>query len=199
MSNRVYVFRAFVRLWHWSQAALIITLLATGFEVHGSYHLLGFERAVYYHTIAAWSLIGLWVFAIFWHVVTGEWRQYVPTMKRVGEMARFYSSGIFKGEDHPYQRTPHLKHNPLQRLTYLFMLVVIGPIIWVSGLLYLFYDQWLTTAASAWLSIDQVALFHTAGAFVMLAFLISHVYLITTGPTIGAHLKAMITGWETEH
>ena len=198
MSQKVYIFRAFVRFWHWAQAALIITLLGTGFEVHGSYTLLGFERAVDYHTIAAWSLIGLWVFAIFWHVVTGEWRQYAPTLHRIGEMMRFYSSGIFKGEDHPYQRTPHLKHNPLQRLTYLFMLVVIGPIIWVSGLLYLFYADWVGTRLSTWLSLDWIALFHTAGAFVMLAFLISHLYLITAGPTIGAHLKAMITGYD-EH
>ena len=43
---------------------------------------------------------------------------------------------------------------------------------------------------------QQVALLHTAGAFMMLLFLISHVYLITTGHTVGAHLKAMITGWE---
>ena len=26
--------------------------------------------------------------------------------------------------------------------------------------------------------------------------MIAHVYLITTGHTVGAHLKAMITGWE---
>ena len=32
--------------------------------------------------------------------------------------------------------------------------------------------------------------------FPFLLFLIAHVYLITTGHTVGAHLKAMITGWE---
>ena len=32
----------------------------------------------------------------------------------------------------------------------------------------------------------------------MLAFLISHLYLVTTGRTPTAHLKAMVTGWE-EH
>src|SRR3990167_1096145 len=76
MTERVYLFKAFERFWHWTQAALIIFMLLTGFEVHGSYTLLGFERAVNFHTIAAWSLVGLWVFAIFWHFTTGEWRQY---------------------------------------------------------------------------------------------------------------------------
>lgn len=37
---------------------------------------------------------------------------------------------------------------------------------------------------------------HTAAAFMMLAFLIGHLYLSTTGHTPLAHIKAMITGWE---
>jgi thiosulfate reductase cytochrome b subunit len=41
-----------------------------------------------------------------------------------------------------------------------------------------------------------VAFFHTAGAFMMLLFLIAHVYLTTAGHTPTAHIKAMITGWE---
>ncbi|TCS69019.1 cytochrome b561-like protein, partial [Sulfuritortus calidifontis] len=60
MSEKIYVFKVFERFWHWSQAALIITLLLTGFEVHGSYALFGFEKAVNTHTIAAWTLVGLW-------------------------------------------------------------------------------------------------------------------------------------------
>jgi thiosulfate reductase cytochrome b subunit len=30
----------------------------------------------------------------------------------------------------------------------------------------------------------------------MLTFLIAHLYLITTGKTVWAHMRAMITGWE---
>ena len=45
MTDRVYVFKAFERFWHWSQAGLIMFLLFTGFEVHGTYRALGFERA----------------------------------------------------------------------------------------------------------------------------------------------------------
>mgnify|MGYP003572779632 CR=1 FL=1 len=42
MAERIYIFKRFERFWHWSQAALIITMLVTGFEVHGSYTLFGF-------------------------------------------------------------------------------------------------------------------------------------------------------------
>jgi len=35
-----------------------------------------------------------------------------------------------------------------------------------------------------------------AGAFFILSFIIVHVYMTTTGHSIFAHIKAMITGWE---
>jgi hypothetical protein len=41
-----------------------------------------------------------------------------------------------------------------------------------------------------------VATIHLAGAFAILSFLIVHLYMITTGHTIFAHTRAMITGWE---
>jgi len=95
MSERVIIFKRFERFWHWSQAALIIVLLASGFEIHGSYQLLGFERAVNVHTTAAWSLVTLLAFTIFWHFTTGEWKQYIPTMKKVDAMIKYYLLGIF--------------------------------------------------------------------------------------------------------
>lgn len=192
---RVYLFKPFERFWHWGQATLILTMLATGFEVHGSYRLLGFERAVNTHTLAAWTLVALWIFAIFWHFVTGEWRHYIPTTHNVMAVARFYSSGIFKGEAHPFRPSVTAKHNPLQRLTYLAILVLLTPLIWVSGALYLFYADWAAWGLGG-LSLQAVAWLHTFAAFAMLAFVISHVYLITTGHTVGAHLQAMLTGWE---
>ncbi len=45
-------------------------------------------------------------------------------------------------------------------------------------------------------SVEVIALFHTAGAFLLVAFVIVHLYLITTGTTITSNLKAMITGYE---
>ena len=93
--QRVYIFKRFERFWHWSQALLIIIMMITGFEIHGTYALIGFEWASTVHTTAAWLLMGLWVFAIFWHFTTGEWKQYVPTMDKVTAMVRYYITGIF--------------------------------------------------------------------------------------------------------
>ena len=198
MADRLYLFTRFERFWHWSQAALIITLLFSGFAIHGSHALLDFRTAVEVHEVAAWLLIALWIFAIFWHFTTGQWRQYIPTLSNIRRVALYYARGIFIGAPHPYKVTAERKHNPLQRIAYLGVLVLINPLIWISGLLYLFWGR-LEPLLPDWLALEAVALAHTGGAFLMLIFLIVHVYLTTTGHTPLAHIRAMITGWEKRH
>lgn len=105
MGERLYLFTRFERFWHWSQAALIITLLFSGFAVHGSHALLEFRTAVEIHEVSAWLLMLLWVFGIFWHFTTGQWRQYIPTLNNIDRMLRYYVHGIFMGAPHPYKIT----------------------------------------------------------------------------------------------
>lgn len=198
MADRLYLFTRFERFWHWSQAALIITLLFSGFAIHGSHALLDFRTAVEVHEVAAWLLIALWIFAIFWHFTTGQWRQYIPTLTNIQRVALYYARGIFIGAPHPYKVTAERKHNPLQRIAYLGVLVLINPLIWISGLLYLFWGR-LEPLLPDWLALEAAALAHTGGAFLVLIFLIVHVYLTTTGHTPLAHIRAMITGREERH
>ena len=61
--------------------------------------------------------------------------------------------------------------------------------------MYWSYNSWQAWGLD-WLSLKVVALVHTAGAFAILSFLVVHLYMITTGHTIMAHTRAMITGWE---
>ena len=68
--------------------------------------------------------------------------------------------------------------------------------IWLTGWACIFYGKWDDWGLDEYLTLEQVAYFHAIAAFMMLIFLIAHVYLITTGPTVFSHMKAMITGWE---
>jgi thiosulfate reductase cytochrome b subunit len=197
-TNRIFLYKRYERFWHWSQAVLVIFMLFTGFEIHGTYEYFGFRRAADYHTYTAWTLLALWAFTIFWQFTTGEWRQYIPTLKKVDTMIRYYVIGIFTNAPHPFQKTSVKKHNPLQRLAYLALLAFVSPIIWGSGIFYLGYAYWRDWGVDAWLSLEGVALTHTVGAFMMLTFFFVHVYLTTTGHTPTAHIKTMITGWEEE-
>ena len=198
LSKRIYLFTRFERFWHWSQAALILTLLFSGLAIHGTHSLLDFQTAVEVHEIAAWLLIGLWIFAIFWHFTTGQWKHYIPTLHNIDRMVRYYAYGIFIGANHPYHITVERKHNPLQRLAYLGVKLLINPLIWISGLIYLFWGS-LKGFMPEFIGLQQVAVAHTLGAFLMLAFVIVHVYLTTTGHTPLEKIKVMITGWEKEH
>lgn len=195
--SKVYLYSGFLRFWHWAQALLILVLLLTGFEVHGDYILLGFEQAADLHRLAAWTLLGLWVFAWFWHITTGEWKQYIPSpFSRIVAMVQYYGLGIFKGEPHPFHKDRWHRHNPLQRMAYLSLHVVISPIIWISGLLYISYPYWGQLGLGS-LTLLPVALVHTVGAFLLLAFLVVHLYLaLTMGDHLLVYLKGMITGYE---
>lgn len=196
--KKVYVYQGFERFWHWNQALLIFLLAFTGFEIHSSYEFFGFETAVDIHNKAAWGFIILIVFAIFWHFTTGEWKQYIPTTKNLRAQAEFYLFGIFKNAPHPAKKTLISKLNPLQRLVYLGLKILVIPVMVFSGLLFMFYryPQGDQIAAINIDNLEIIALVHTAGAFVLLSFVAVHLYLITTGHTITSNLKAMITGWE---
>ncbi len=194
--SRQMVFTRFERFWHWTQAALIGLMMLTGFEVQGTYSLFGYEQAADLHRTAAWFLIGLWAFAILWHVTTGEWRQYLPTTEKLLAVSRYYTVGIFHpGVEHPYKKTRLSKHNPLQRLAYLFFKLAISPVIWITGLLYMFYNDWPAIGLEG-LSLGLVAGLHLAAAFAMLVFFIAHVYMAFTAKPVLAYLKAMLTGYE---
>ncbi|NPA37929.1 MAG: PAS domain S-box protein [Chlorobi bacterium] len=194
MKRKTYIYRRFERFWHWNQALLILFLALTGFEIHSSYSLFGYQRAVVMHNVAAWALLVLIVFAIFWHFVTGEWKQYIPTTKYIKAQVEYYITGIFKGAPHPTNKTVYDKFNPLQRLIYLGLKLFVIPVQVATGFIYLFYIYPDNPAHS--FDLTNVATIHTLGAFMLLSFVIAHVYLTTTGETPFSSIKAMITGWE---
>ncbi len=199
--RKEYIYHRFERFWHWMQAAVIIFLGVTGFEIHGSFTFFGYEQAVEYHDIAAWSFIMLIVLAIFWHITKGEWRQYLPTWKNLKAQRNYYIFGIFRNAPHPTKKTVLTKLNPLQKLVYAGLKVLLIPTMVLTGLVYMFYrypqqNEVLSLNISG---LQTVALLHTLGAFLLVSFFVAHLYLITTGHTVTSNLRAMITGYEDLH
>ncbi|MCK9410153.1 MAG: cytochrome b/b6 domain-containing protein [Bacteriovoracaceae bacterium] len=192
------VYSRFNRFWHWMQSVLIIFLGLTGFEIHGSLSFFGFDQAVTLHNTAAYIFLVLIGLAIFWHFTTGEWRQYLPTRQHLRAQIEYYLTGIFRNAPHPTRKTAISKLNPLQKLVYLALKILVIPIMVVSGLLFMYYRYPQSSSIQS-LNIDgleAIAILHTAGAFFLVSFIIAHLYLITTGHTPTANLKAMITGYE---
>jgi PAS domain S-box len=192
--KKVYIYKIFERFWHWTQALLILILMISGFEIHSSFDVIGYQKAVELHNLSAWIFLCLIIFAIFWHFTTGEWKQYIPTTKYLKAQFNYYIGGIFKGAPHPTKKLVYDKFNPLQRLIYLGLKILVIPVQVISGFLYLYFHY--PAEGMELQSLEYVAVIHTFGAFLLLAFMIAHVYLTTTGHKPGSAIKAMITGWE---
>ncbi len=193
--KKVYIYKSFERFWHWSQTIIILTLIFTGFEIHGATYFIGYESAVNIHNIAGWAFLVLIVFAIFWHITSGEWRQYIPTTKMVIAQFNYYIGGIFQNAPHPTNKTVYNKFNPLQRIIYLGLKILVIPVMVGTGFLYLYFQY--PKFGIEFDSLESIALIHTLGAYFLLGFVGIHVYLTTvTGVKPLSSIEAMVTGWE---
>ena len=190
---RITIYKGYERFWHWSQAFLIISLLFTGFGLHGLHHLIPFPLAVLLHTGAAILLITLWVFTIFWWFTTGEWKQFFPKNENLWTIMKYYAWGILQGASKPYHKRLHSKQNPLQALTYVALTFFIGATLWSTGIAYLLYNFW---EGHSWSNqaFTIVVFLHTAAAWGMAIFVVIHVYMATTGKPWYHYIHSMVTG-----
>lgn len=188
---KIYLYTRFERSWHWLQALMVTCLIVTGLEVHGTYTLLGFQKAVNIHNFVGLTWLVLFAFFVFWLFITGEWRQYIPTTKKLFSVVLYYTWGIFQGKEHPVQKSPGAKHNPLQRIAYLGISAMLLPIQMITGLMYYLYNDF-----GSLYSLPIVATVHTLVALFLLNFLVIHLYMTTTGHSLFSHIAGMITGWE---
>ncbi|MCX7754447.1 MAG: cytochrome b/b6 domain-containing protein [Anaerolineales bacterium] len=200
----VYMYEAYERFWHWLQTFSILFLLLSGLVIHrpDMFGAFSFPHMVLIHNVLAAILILNFLFALFWHVTTGEVRQYIPNfLKPVGIIndmvvqIKFYTIGIFKGEPHPFEKRREKKLNPLQQFTYFGLLTVLLPLQMLSGALMWGVQQW-PQIASWFGGLPFLAPLHSLIAWLLGAFIVGHVYLTTTGATPLEAMRAMVTGWE---
>lgn len=201
--KQVYYYSLYERLWHWLQALAIIGLLLTGIDLHwgGLLPAIGLDKMVTIHNLLGFVVVGNAFLALFYHVSTGEIRQFLPEPKgffsMAIEQAKYYMHGIFHGAPHPIARTPDHKLNPLQMVAYLILLNVLLPLQVVSGILMWGAQRW-PGPIDAIGGLPTLARAHSFISWLLAAFVIMHVYLTTTGRTPLSHMRAMIVGWEYE-
>ncbi|RKZ11298.1 cytochrome B [bacterium] len=191
------------RIWHWLQALTIIALMVTGFEIHSPhvFKVMGFETAVRVHNAFAVLLLINAALGFFYFFTAGLLKIFGPRsadfMHLAILQARYYLFGIFRGDPHPMQRTPENKLNPLQQMVYLSILNILLPVQIVTGILIWGAQRW-PAAIEQFGGLGLLIPIHLLTAWFFLADTIAHVYMTTTGPTIFADIKQMITGREAE-
>jgi thiosulfate reductase cytochrome b subunit len=200
-TQRVYMYDVYERLWHWLQTAAILLLLFTGLIIHepDKFGIFSFSYVVQVHNILALLLVINAGLSLFYHLASGEIKQFIPRPKgffdQAAEQAVYYLRGIFKGEPHPFDKTRDRKLNPLQQLTYVMVLNVLLPLQILTGALMWGAQRW-PDAAAIFGGLPGLGPIHTLVAWSFTAFIILHVYLTTTGPTPLAGMQAMMMGWE---
>jgi len=197
----VYMYSLYERLWHWLQTFVILILLFTGLIIHkpDTFGIFSFRYLVPLHNVMAVILAVNAVLALFYHLASGEIKQYIPRPRGFFDLAItqaiFYLRGIFKGEGHPYEKTPQKKLNPLQQATYFGLLNVFLPLIGLTGILMWGAQRWPALTAKVG-GLTYIAPIHTLIAWFFASFIVMHVYLTTTGYKPLTAIRAMMMGWE---
>jgi predicted CXXCH cytochrome family protein len=187
------------RIWHWFQALCIVMLILTGIILHWPEKFPGwFNWAVDIHNWFGWAAVIAFLLWLVYNLITGRITHYFPKKGEIPggmiKQAKFYGYGIFKHEPHPYAPTEDNKFNPLQKIAYLQFQVLLLPILLLSGLVYM-YPETFKGFINAIGGMTVVAVVHYILGALFTAFLVAHLYLATTGETIGENFKAIVFGY----
>ena len=200
-TERIYMYEAYRRFWHWLQTVAIVILLFTGLIIHRPelFGAFSFHGVVTVHNVIAVILVINALLSVFFHIATERLQEYIPRPYGFFDDAiiqtRYYISGIFKGEHHPFEKRPDSRMNPIQKATYFAILLVLLPLQMLTGALMWGVQQF--PAVANWFGgLPFLAPIHSFVAWMCATFIIVHVYMTTTGTTPFEATRAMITGFE---
>lgn len=201
--KKVYIHPLPVRIWHWINALGFLILIATGLQIRylDLVQVLPFSVAVNIHNWTGFVLIADFFLWFGFYLFTDKITVYLPEMnaKKYFEDAwrqiKFYGYGIFLGEENPHHPTIYHKFNALQIMMYQIIMLLLLPLLFVSGLL-LWDLQRFSFLVDLFGGVRVVDTVHVLLFIVFTGFLIMHLYLITLGRTRFEHIKSMLTGYE---
>lgn len=203
--KRIYLHPLPVRIWHWINVLCFLALIFTGIQIRYQEvtSLTKFKTAVAIHDVIGIILILEFILWLGYYIFTRKIGIYIPPLNPkkffTGCLiqAKYYGYGLFMGHENPHHGTPEQKFNPLQQISYFFIMLILLPLQIITGIL-LWDIKTFVTIIGMLGGLIFVDIVHVVISFVFTAFLFVHVYLTTLGPTAMAHIKAMFTGYEEE-
>ncbi|MBT0652372.1 cytochrome b/b6 domain-containing protein [Geomobilimonas luticola] len=206
MSHKEYIYLTPmpVRIWHWLNALGIVTLCITGLQIRFPEYVNIFgtyKSAITLHNTAGIVVsisYGLWLF--YYMFVAGTLAKlYVPNLEDlksgIFRQAFFYFFNYFLGRPNPHHSTPDNKFNPMQKAAYLMIMLVLLPLVILTGILLMNVSP-LRELILIVGGIKVLVSAHFLIACCFFAFLFVHIYLATLGHSPFAHFKPMWDGWE---
>ncbi|MDA8124666.1 MAG: cytochrome b/b6 domain-containing protein [Deltaproteobacteria bacterium] len=201
--NRLYLHPLPLRIWHWFNALVVAVLIGTGLYLRGEgvAALRPHDPALLAHKAAGLLLV---VATCFWLVYAlsnpqrrGQYRFQAADLRNGFFQAKYYLHGIFQGGENPFQPSAAAKYNPLQKLAYDTVMFLFLPWLSLTGLLFLDVPLWRPLVlAENWMGV--LGFIHVALAYLLVLYLLVHLYMATLGKTVLSHTRAMLSGYEEQ-
>ena len=207
--KKVFLHTLTIRIWHWINALIVIALMITGIQLRApgieefarkmAVWIPEYSVAVLIHKYIGYAMALSFLFWLVYIIASGSFRTHyilrpadLPTL---GKQALYYIFGVFQGSENPFTPTAEGKFNPLQKIAYGSVMLVITPVIVITGIL--FSDIFFFRGVIDWLGgVRPLDALHVVASYLFLLNLIVHLYMCTMGHHIFDHIKAMILGFE---
>jgi thiosulfate reductase cytochrome b subunit len=201
--KKIYIHPLPVRIWHWINAFGFVFMIVTGLQLRYPEFLAltSFKRAVELHNIMGFILIANYFIWLSFYLLSDKIKIYHTELnpKKYYEdsirQIAYYSMGIFKGEPNPHHTDAYHKFNPMQKMAYQVIMLLVVPVQFATGL-FLWDVQRFGGAIAVFGGVRVVDTVHVLCFIFFSSFLFVHFYLATLGHTPSAHFKAMFTGYE---
>lgn len=205
MSEKLYLYPLWIRIWHWTNALMFLVLIVTGLSMQYSspdYPMIRFDWAVSMHNISGVIVIISYLYFIIVNRFSRNRKYYQFIRKgfldRLMKQFIYYTIGIFKNEQPPFPITEERKFNPMQKFSYLIVMYLGMPALIVTGIA-LLYPEIIIPNVGGLSGIHLTDLVHIITGFGLSVFMAIHVYFCTIGATTTSNFKSMMNGWHETH
>jgi len=203
--ERLYLYPIWLRFWHLVNALLCLALIITGLSMQFSapaLPLVKFDVAVAIHNYAGIILTINYIIFFVGNLFTFNGSQYQIVYKglskRLMKQAKFYMTGIFKKENPPFPTSKENKFNPLQRFSYVFVMYLFVPVVFITGWA-LLYPETIPATILGTCGLHLTDLLHIIAGFVITVFMVVHIYFCSIGKKPADNYKSIITGYHEPH
>jgi len=205
MTEQIYFYPLWSRIWHGLNAVLCLLLIFSGFSLQYSnpeFALIKFSRAVSLHNFAGISLTISYFIFFIGNLLTENGKYYRLKLAglriRLWKQLRYYAYGYFVNEESPFPVNANNKFNPLQQISYVIAVYIALPLLFVTGWALLF-PEFILRNVFGFSGIFLTAQLHILMAFLITLFLIIHLYVSTMGKSPLSNFKSIVTGWQKLH
>ena len=205
MSEKYYFYPKWIRLWHALNAVFCLLLIVSGISLQYSdanATVINFQAAIAIHNFSGVALTLNYSIFLFGNILAGNGRHYMliknGLRERLWKQLYYYSIGVFKGEKSPYPVGKERKFNPLQQISYILIMYVALPLLFITGWALLF-PEFILKRFLGFSGVFLSAQLHMVMGFLVSVFLIIHIYVSTMGRTPFSNFSSMVNGWQEVH